>query len=129
MAIWGTSPEQRRRTEDALGRLRELAKGERLLGFGAEQVRAASASFAQATARGPDGIHPKTYTNYPIEASGELAELLQEVEETLTWPQQVLCAAFCLLPKPGEPDGDRPICVLSAWYRIWSKIRATEIRA
>ena len=114
-AIWGTAPEQRGRTEDALASLRELALSERLLGNGVEQVRAASASFAQATARGPDGIHPRTYTDYPIEASGELAKLLQEVEETLVWPLQVLCAAFCVLPKPGEPDGDRPICVLSAW--------------
>ena len=68
--------------------------GERLLGVSAEQVSAASASFARATARGPDGHHPRTYTDYPIEAAQELTSLLQQAEATLVWPQQVLCAAF-----------------------------------
>ena len=53
-----------------------------------------------------------------------LADLLEEVEETGTWPVQALAVAVALLDK--EAGGDRPIALTTMLYRIWGKIRYQE---
>ena len=57
----------------------------------------------------------------------QLAHLLNLVEVTGTWPDDLLHAHVSMLPKPGEQTGRadclRPISVLSFVYRLWSRVR------
>ena len=64
----------------------------------------------------------------------KIAELLNCIEDSRTWPSQVLEALVSLLNKPGcAGEGGvtalRPICITALLYRTWASIRFTHLRA
>ena len=60
-----------------------------------------------------------------------LARLLNLIEETGEWPRDMYKAYVALIPKDGVeadagPTDFRPITVLSAIYRLWSRLRMRQ---
>ena len=62
------------------------------------------------------------------EVSG-LDILLNMVENTGIWPQELLDAYITMIPKidgDSTPSGQRPLCVLSVIIRLWASLRLTH---
>ena len=70
---------------------------------------------------GADQWGVSDWAQLPFEAKRDLAAMLNTVEETLSWPRQVLLNLVALLPKPA--GGDRPIVLTASLYRLWSRLR------
>ncbi len=86
-----------------------------------EQLRHASRSFKTQTATTYDGFHPRHFACLSDDALQALGTILQTVELTGRWPRQLECVVTALLPKP--KGGHRPIGLLPAVYRVWTKAR------
>ena len=58
----------------------------------------------------------------PEEFWDMVAELYSEVEQTGVWPDPLQGALVAMLEKGGteDPAEKRPICLLSAFYRLWA---------
>ena len=75
---------------------------------------------------GCDHWAPREMLQLPPEALEGLTRLLNNIEAKGVFPQQVLMNLICLLPKP--TGGERPICLASLLYVVWSGIRSPIVR-
>ena len=66
----------------------------------------------------------------PDAAPEELAGLLNDVETWGAWPKELLGAIVVMLPKGegGKPLAQRPIGLLPGIYRLWARIRVTDLK-
>ncbi len=96
----------------------------------ADLLAAAIADLPLASAPGDDGWRPAELRELPQWALQELSEVLSLIERVGRWPETLMSATTCLIPK-AEPSADplqqRPLTVMSAVYRAWAKARCSEI--
>ncbi len=97
------------------GRIAELPR------LAVEELRAASASFADDTASAYDGIHVKAYRLICDQGLEALAKILAAVEASGRWPTAASLTTVTLIDK--KSGGHRGIANLTSTYRIWSKAR------
>lgn len=84
------------------------------------------------TAKGPDGISRLDLLRMPKQCTGNLVHLLNQVEQGLPWPPQLLVGLISSLEKREDARSAadyRPICVLSLIYRSWASLRARQLLA
>ena len=86
----------------------------------------------QRAATGPDSMSRLDLLNMPRDLAEQLIELLHQVEQTGTWPTQLLDGFVVALEK--QPNSSfvhqfRPISIFAVTYRVWSSLRASEILA
>ena len=84
------------------------------------------------TATGPDGISRLDLLRMPKQCTGNLVHLLNQVEQGLPWPPQLLVGLISSLEKREDARSAadyRPICVLSLIYRSWASLRARQLLA
>ena len=55
----------------------------------------------------------------------ELTGILQEIDEGLCWPSQVLQVLLAFIPKP--TGGERPIALTAGLYRLFFKVRKPAV--
>ena len=82
------------------------------------------------SAIGMDGVHRDDLINMPLHLRKQLVQLIDKIELTGQWPQQLLHGGvFSLEKRPGATQVHefRPITVLPTIYRIWSTIRSREL--
>ena len=108
---------------DSLSRLPEIPQ------FGStitlEEVRSAVRSLNVGKARGPDMWSNGDIRNFTEDFLENLVHLLNSFSNTGRWPDSLLDATVALLPKTAGSvtvDQTRPITILSALYRLWSRI-------
>ena len=65
--------------------------------------------------------------NVPQDALEALATLLNEVENSLSWPLHIIHNWVVLMGKPG--GGTRPIALMPMLYRVWTKVRRSYLQA
>ena len=83
-------------------------------------------------ATGPDGLSRQDLMNWPLTAKQLLVDLINRIEQGLSWPQQMVTGFVVALEKtPGAETVNqyRPITVFSLVYRTWSSIRARQVLA
>ena len=73
------------------------------------------------TAPGCDNIAPYDLRSMPVEAAEELLELLNQCEDQLCVPLQVLCYFMCAIPK--ATGGERVIALMAMVMRVLAKCR------
>ena len=73
------------------------------------------------TALGVDFLDIAWLKRLPLEACGDIADLLNEVEVSGAWPMQALMNIIVLMGKPA--GGVRPIALMPIIYRIWCRAR------
>ena len=92
-------------------------------------LRSRAQKMGEKTANGMDLWSIKLLKRLPGPFWDKLAELLQMVEKTGTWPDRVAEGFTSLVPK-GEGGGDpmklRPLTGLSQIYRIWAGVRMED---
>ena len=84
------------------------------------------------SATGMDGVSKLDLVHAPCHIQESLVKLLNEVEHTGAWPEQLLHGAIYSLakvPNAQEVGQFRPVTVLPMMYRIWSSIRSRQILA
>ncbi len=69
----------------------------------------------------PRGFHPRALAALSEGALTALSTILAAVETSGQWPRQVCLVTTALLPKP--KGGFRPVGIMPAIYRLWSKAR------
>ncbi len=86
-----------------------------------EELRAASASFADTTATAYDGIHVKAYRLVSDRGLSALATLFAAVETAGRWPAAASLTTVTLIDK--KTGGHRGVANFASPYRVWSKAR------
>ena len=92
----------------------------------AEDVGKALAKMSTSTSPGLHGWRVHELRQLPHELLRLFAEVFNEVERSGEWPEQLMHAMICLIPKPGssgEPLSQRPISITPVLYRVWAAIR------
>ena len=86
-----------------------------------------NARYNEHAASPPDGFDKQDLLRMPIVLKERMVQLLNHVEDTAQWPQQLLQGFGIPVPKETAADTInkfRPIIVLSTVYRSWSSLRA-----
>ena len=91
-----------------------------------EALREAARTFKKRTGIGADHGHPRAFDWLSDEVLEGLAALLEAIEETGVWPQQVSTISIALIPKSG--GGRRPIGILPGLVRLWERARRPIIQ-
>ncbi len=86
-----------------------------------EELRSASASFADTTASSYDGIHVKSYQLISDRGLTALATLYAAIEAASRWPAAASLTTVTLIDK--KAGGHRGIANFTSLYRMWSKSR------
>ena len=95
-----------------------------------QQWDAAVRSKPSRSAVGMDGVHRDDLVHMPTHLKMSLLHLIDQIETSGQWPQQLLHGGvFSLEKKPGanQVHEFRPITILPTVYRIWSSIRSREL--
>ena len=82
------------------------------------------------SAVGMDGVHRDDLLHMPSHLKAQLLTLIDRVERSGEWPEQLLHGGvFSLEKRPGASQVHefRPITILPTVYRIWSTIRSREM--
>ena len=90
-----------------------------------QEVRDAIKQFNPQRARGPDLFSNEDLKRLPLELISQFCQVFNLCQTQTEWPQSLLDATVALLPKEEHISGledTRPVTVLSAVYRIWSRI-------
>jgi hypothetical protein len=90
-----------------------------------QHIRVAARSFREATSS-IDLMHPRHINGLSGRALGCLSSFFRCFEATATWPKQERCVITTLIPK--TDGGLRPIALFRTVYRVYSKIRAFEVK-
>eukprot|EP00969_Alexandrium_andersonii_P236073 10422097-Alexandrium_andersonii.AAC.1 len=90
-------------------------------------VRRAIASFPDRAARGSDHWEAPLLKKLPDEACNSLAGLINEWEENVLWPGQMMAMMVSLLIKPS--GADRPITLVPIMGRLWGRVRKGVFRS
>lgn len=81
-------------------------------------------------AGGMDGVDRQDLAHLPYPQQSQLVQVLNSVESTGVWPEQLLHGAIFSLQKTPDAesvDGYRPITILPLVYRTWSSLRGREM--
>jgi ribonuclease HI len=89
-------------------------------------VDKAGKHFKESTSLKVDALHPRVIANASEEASEAVAQLLNQVEATESWPAQVALIVYSLLSK--ADGGDRPIGIPAGLVRLWERCRMPVMR-
>eukprot|EP01061_Rhynchopus_euleeides_P032944 TRINITY_DN5492_c0_g1_i3.p1 TRINITY_DN5492_c0_g1~~TRINITY_DN5492_c0_g1_i3.p1 ORF type:complete len:953 (-),score=132.75 TRINITY_DN5492_c0_g1_i3:831-3539(-) len=92
----------------------------------AADVSKALAKMSASTSPGLQGWRVHELRQLPRDLLMLFAEALNAVEKEGAWPEHLLHAMICLIPKPGssgEPLSQRPISITPVLYRVWAAIR------
>ena len=84
------------------------------------------------SATGMDGVSKLDLIHAPARIQEAMVQLLNRVEATGTWPEQLLHGAIYSLakvPNAQEVGQFRPVTVLPMMYRVWSSTRSRQILA
>ena len=84
------------------------------------------------SATGMDGVSKQDLVHAPEHLQESLTQLLNDVEISGNWPEQLLHGAIHSLakvPNAEEVGQLRPVTVLPMMYRVWSSIRSRQILA
>ena len=84
------------------------------------------------SATGMDGVSKQDLVHAPEHLQESLTQLLNDVEISGNWPEQLLHGAIHSLakvPNAEEVGQFRPVTVLPMMYRVWSSIRSRQILA
>ena len=73
---------------------------------------------------GIDSWAPKEWQALPDHLLERLCRLVNDMDSRVVVPKQVLTNIIALIPKP--TGGDRPVCLSSLIYVLWSRARASE---
>ena len=92
----------------------------------AHEILQAGNCFKLRTGRGAEDFHPKWFAFLPESARAEFAELLNRLEVSGCWPEQLRATLIKLIPK--AKGGKRPIGLLVALIRLWERARVLEVR-
>ena len=90
-----------------------------------EEIQEAISCAKPARARGPNNWSNEDLKNMPGALVSQLTDLFNLFLQQKDWPKCLLEATVALLPKEKVVQGldeTRPITVLSAVYRIWSRV-------
>ncbi|KAJ9446314.1 Ribonuclease HI [Diplonema papillatum] len=96
------------------------------------EVRAALAKMKKSASAGMHGWRIHELQQLPNSLLEGFARVLNEVEESGEWPEELMHALVSLIPKPkstGDPLSQRPISVAPVLYRIWAAIRAKNAQS
>ena len=88
------------------------------------RVQAVIKKLREGSACGLRGLPILVWKCLPDEFLKGLADLLNLIEETGEWPDELLHAYVAMIPKASggsRPQDQRPITVLDVAYRIWAK--------
>ena len=94
-----------------------------------EKLRAACKKMKSASAPGADGWRVAELQVLPLQLFEKLAQVLNLVEETGTWPVLFTSGLISLIQK-GEgsaPQKLRPIGLMASVYRLWASLRVRDI--
>ena len=100
---------------------------ERLQPFLHEEVRAEGRRFKWRTGLGQDQLHPRHLSLVSDECLYVVGFLFYLAEAQGAWPDAMSSIAFFLLRK--ATGGFRTIGLLTAYYRIWARLRMPMVRA
>ena len=75
---------------------------------------------------GIDQWAPQDWQDLPQPAYEEMADIIDDVEESLAMPIQILLNIVALLPKP--QGGERPVGLVSLFGVLWSVLRGDEFK-
>ncbi|KAJ9446076.1 Ribonuclease HI [Diplonema papillatum] len=92
-------------------------------------VKAALAKMKKSASAGMHGWRIHELQQLPNSLLEGFARVLNEVEESGEWPEELMHALVSLIPKPkstGDPLSQRPISVAPVLYRIWAAVRAKD---
>ena len=89
------------------------------------EVQQAIAQSPPRTGVGADLWRVREWHVLPEEAKGMLTEILNQMEQSLIFPVQALLNVIAMMGKPS--GGERPICLTTAIYRLYSRIRKTSV--
>ena len=94
-----------------------------------EKLRSACKKMKSASAPGADGWRVAELQVLPLQLFEKLAQVLNLVEETGTWPVPLTSGLISLIQK-GEgsaPQKLRPIGLMASVYRLWASLRVRDI--
>ena len=94
-----------------------------------EQVREAIKASKSNTVPGYDQWKPADNKRLPLEGLQDITAILNHIEDTKSWPLQVLLNLVAFLGKPGETFAERPITLTAGLYRVYCQVRRDEIRS
>ena len=92
----------------------------------ADELKRILSMMKRDTAPGLDGWTVGDLKSLSKSCPQLLATLINEVDETGTWPRALSMAEVTLIPKacgPTDPGDKRPITVTSVAYRLWASSR------
>ncbi len=89
------------------------------------ELRAAAATFRPWTGTSSELLTPRQYTWLSDLLLGRVGAFLGLLEAWGLWPQQLMEALICLIPKPA--GGRRPIGLLASLVRLWERARRPYI--
>ena len=90
-------------------------------------LRSAALSFSASTGVGADNVAPRAVARLSHELLKALCAVLMATELLGAWPKRLWLVLIVLLPKPD--GGRRPIGLFPSLLRIWSRARASVVRA
>ncbi len=85
------------------------------------ELRAAAATFPPWTGTSSELLTPRHYTWLSDLLLSRIGAFLGLLESWGLWPQQLMEALICLIPKPA--GGRRPIGLLASLVRLWERVR------
>ena len=91
----------------------------------ADQLNMAIAEHKPGKAKGVDGWSTALLGHLGNDARDDLLELLRACERSGMWPVCWMATLAKFIPKPD--GGERPILLLSLFYRLWIKARGAEL--
>ena len=95
----------------------------------AADLRDTLSAMPSGKAAGPDGWFVEELRLLPDIALERLADLLNRVETDGIWPESLTLALVAMIPKVDSPTPreHRPIALMSVLYRLWSKLRCSQL--
>jgi hypothetical protein len=107
--------------------LRRLAGEQEREPITLEDLQSGFKCFKAVVGLGIDKQNPRWWRDLPEAGHDALCRLLNQVEESLTWPSAMRQCLVALLPK--TTSADRPITLTPGLYRLWSRVRRSSVAA
>ena len=92
-----------------------------------EDLRSAVFNMCDHSAGGADGWQVHEIKVWPMFLFQKLADMLNDVESSGVWPDDLLIQIISLIPKDADGLDQRPITVATLVYRAWASARAKAL--
>ena len=128
-SLWHeTDAEERKKLKEDIEEIRTLARAQEneTGAITGEMVSNASYHLKNSRGLGTDRWQPLEWQEMPKKAAEALASILNQMEEKVTVPIQIMLNIIALIPKP--QGGDRPICLASLLYVLYTAIRGDHMK-